>query len=76
MLMPRLLVTVSAAALTLHGPHCSQVATEAEFLGIAGASKSPTIAREPFVAVMMRRRLYDVDYDSFLQRHPEERVFP
>jgi len=53
----------------------NMVAMEADYLGMGGGSKAPTIAREPFVAVMMRRRLYDLDYATFLERHPEERVW-
>ena len=31
------------------------------------------ITRDAFTAVMLRRGVCDVDYESYLRRHPEER---
>ena len=41
--------------------------------GPGGAAQGLLVARQAFVSVMMRRRLYEVDYEAFLERHPEER---
>ena len=53
-----------------------QVLIESEFLGVAGSALELVVAREPFVQVMMRRRLYALDYDEFMEEHAEERFFP
>ena len=56
-----------------------QVLTEADFLGVLPAASEAgalPVAREAFVEVMLRRRLYALDYDAFLERHPQEKFFP
>ena len=53
--------------------------TEADFLGVLPAASEAgalPVARQAFVEVMLRRRLYALDYDAFLERHPQEKVFP
>ena len=53
----------------------NQVLVESDFLaGTFSTSRPLAIACEGFVAVMMRRRLYDADFSHYLERHPEERL--
>lgn len=39
-----------------------------------GAAHKLIIAREAFVNVLMRRRLFDADFSGYLERHPDERM--
>ena len=41
-----------------------------------GAAPTMGIQRDAFVAVMLRRRIVDLDYDAFLKAHPEQMFFP
>ena len=52
----------------------NQICIEAEFLGVPGAAHKLIIAREAFVNVLMRRRLFDADFSGYLERHPDERM--
>ena len=51
----------------------NQIIMEAELVGGAVSSRAPMVTRDAFVAVAMRRGLFDVNYEGFLAQHPEER---
>ena len=51
----------------------NQIIQEAELAGGAALSKAPAITKEAFVNVLVKRGLFDVNYEAYLARHPEER---